>query len=212
MKATLEHSALIELIAWIDHHTSGITLPADERSLLAVGCFDMTLEHQAAIALLHSSELPGSTLALLRVLTESLVRGLWLLHCATDDELAKFKRGKIDKEFKDLISEFEAKIGTPQGVLSGLKDRAWKAMNGFTHTGFVQVSRRHAAGRVEANYPEHELAQALDIAGALGMVAAGQLIGMSERPELLPLYSARMAEYGAQRPNPSFKRTPDGAA
>jgi hypothetical protein len=203
MKAPLEHASLVELMSWIDQHTSGITLRADERSMLAVGCFDMTLEHQAAIALLHSSELPGSTLALLRVLTESLVRGLWLLHCATDDQLAKFKRGRIDKEFKELISEFEAKIGTPQGVLSGFKDRAWEAMNGFTHTGFVQVSRRHAVGRVEANYPEHELAQALDVAGALGMVAAGQLIAMSDRPELLPQFSARLAEYSAQRPIPS---------
>ncbi|WP_408733226.1 DUF6988 family protein, partial [Burkholderia cepacia] len=57
---------------------SGLTLPADERSQLAIGCLDVTLEHQAAIALLHSSELYGSMMALLRVLSESLVRGLWL--------------------------------------------------------------------------------------------------------------------------------------
>lgn len=72
-------------------------------------------------------------------------------------------------------------------------------MNGFTHTGFIQVSRRHKPGRVEANYEEAELAQALDSAGALGLVAAGQLIGMSNRTELLPLFSERMRAYGQKR-------------
>ncbi len=199
MTATLEHTALVELISWIDINTSNLTLPADERSLIAVGCFDTTLEHQAAIAILHASELPGSMLALLRVLSESLIRGLWLLHCATDNELQKFKKGKIGKSFNQLVLDFEEKIGTPGGVLSGFKESAWVAMNGFTHTGFIQVSRRHASGRVEANYPEHELAQALDAAGALGMVAAGQIIAMSNRKELLPLFSERMTLYGAQR-------------
>jgi hypothetical protein len=60
-------------MAWIDLHTSGLELPADERSLLAVGCYDFAIEHQAAIALLVSSELYGSSFALLRVLVESLV-------------------------------------------------------------------------------------------------------------------------------------------
>ena len=199
MRAPREHADLVELMTWIDNHTSGLSLPADERHLLAIGCLDVALEHQAAIALLHASDLHGSTLALLRTLVESVVRGLWLLHCASDDELDKFKNATLRKEFKDLVSDFETKIDQSPGVLSGFKSRAWKALNGFTHTGFTQVSRRHKPGRVEANYPDHELAQALDAAGAFGMVAAGQLIGMSERHDLLPLFSQRMQEYGAKR-------------
>ncbi len=152
MHAPREHAELVELIEWIDWHTSGISLPADERSMLAVGCFDVTLEHQAAYALLHSSQLYGSALALLRSLTESLVRGLWLLHCADEADLARFRRGVVKHEFQQLVDAFEAKIGTGPGVLSDFKARAWKAMNGFTHTGFVQVSRRHKPGLVEANY------------------------------------------------------------
>ncbi|WP_435567323.1 DUF6988 family protein [Burkholderia cenocepacia] len=97
MQAASEHAALIDLVRWIDTQTAGLTLPADERSQLAIGCLDVTLEHQAAIALLHSSELYGSMMALLRVLSESLVRGLWLHACATDVELTKFKRGRLEK-------------------------------------------------------------------------------------------------------------------
>jgi len=199
MQAPQEHAELLSLIVWIDEHTSGLSLPADDRHMLAAGCFDVALEHQAAIAVLHSSQLPGSALALLRVLAESLVRGLWLLHCASEAELKKFKSGKLKKSFQTLIEEFELKIGESNAVLSGFKKRAWDALNGFTHTGFTQVSRRHHSGRVEANYPEYELAQALDAAGAFGMVAAGQLVGMSDRPELVPIFSHRMRAYSAAR-------------
>jgi hypothetical protein len=200
MKAGTEHAKLLELMIWIDQNTSGVTLPADERSLLAIGCFDVALEHQAAIALLHSSELYGSALALLRVLTESLVRGLWLLDCASDAHLQKFKRGKLDKTFAELVTDVEAKMGTPNGVLSGFKATAWTALNGFTHTGFHQVSRRHRPGKVEGNYSEDELAKALGVAGALGLIAGGQIIYMSGQQELLPDFFERMSAYANVTP------------
>ena len=195
MQTPVEHAELVDLVGWIDDHTAGLSLPTDERSQLAVGCFDVALEHQAAITLLHSSELYGSMLALLRVLSESLVRGLWLHDCATVAELSKFMKGRLDKSFDTLVKEYEAKIGTPGGVLSGFKISAWRQMNDFTHTGFLQVSRRHKPGRVEASYPDQDLSNALGAAGALGLIAAGQLIAIAGRQDLLPAFMERMSAY-----------------
>lgn len=195
MQAPNYYDALEDLIQWIDDHTAGLVLPADERSQLAVGCFDVALEHQAAIVLLHHSELYGSVLALLRVLSESVVRGLWLHACATDTEISKFKSGKLDKKFHRFVQEYEEKIGTPNGVLSGYKMSAWAQLNDFTHTGFLQVSRRHKPGRVESNYPDQDLKNALGAAGALGLVAAGQLIAIAGREDLLPAFMEKMSEY-----------------
>lgn len=195
MQANTEHAALVELVKWIDEHTSGLTLPADERSLIALGCFDVALEHQGAIALLHSAGLPGSMLALLRVLSESLVRGLWLHECATEQQLEKFKKGNLDKSFDSFVKEYEAQIGTPSGVLSGFKLSAYKQMNDFTHTGFLQVSRRHAPGLVGPNYPEEDLAKALGVAGALGLIAAGQIIAIGGRQDLIPMFLEKMSLY-----------------
>jgi|ERR1019366_9498685 hypothetical protein len=200
MQAASEHEELVQLIAWIDQYTSGLSFSTDDRTMLALGCFDVAIEHQAAIALLSGVSLHGSAFALLRVLAESLVRGLWLLSCATEVELAKFKRGKLDKTFTTLINEFESKIGTPLGVLTNFKATAWDALNGFTHTGFHQVSRRHSPGRVEGSYPELEVAKALGVAGALGLIAAGQLIGMSGQEQLLPIYYERMKRYAKPAP------------
>jgi hypothetical protein len=199
MQTPAEHAALLDLIRWIDDHTAGLTLPADERSQLAIGCFDVALEHQAAITLLHSSKLYGSMLALMRVLSESLVRGLWLHDCATEAELKKFKKSRLEKSFDTLIKEYETKIGTPSGVLSGFKVSAWAQMNDFTHTGFLQVSRRHKPGRVEGSYPDQDLANALGAAGALGLIAAGQLIAIAGRQDLLPSFMEKMSAYARPR-------------
>lgn len=195
MQSAAEYAALIDLVKWIDDQTAHLTFPTNERSMLAQGCLDVALEHQAAIAILHAAELPGSMLALLRVLSESLVRGLWLHECATDAELERFKKGRLDKSFDALVQEYESKIGTPAGVLSGFKLSAWKQMNDFTHTGFLQVTRRHAPGRLGPNYPEPDLSKALGVAGALGLIAAGQLIAMAGRSDLLPAFMEKMSNY-----------------
>ena len=136
MKAAREYTDLVETVRWIDVNASGMALPSDERSLIAIGCFDLTLEHQAAIACLHASDLAGSMLALVRILVEALIRGLWLSTCATDLELERFKAGKLDKTFAAMIDQFESTDGFTSTVLSQFKNRAWKALNGFTHTGF----------------------------------------------------------------------------
>jgi len=200
MKAENEYKELVDLISWIDLHTSGLSFPTDDRTMISLGCFDVAIEHQAAIALLASSSLHGSAFALLRVLTESLVRGLWLHGCANENELKRFKRGKLNKTFSELISEYEEKIETPEGVLSNFKATAWHALNGFTHTGYHQVSRRHSHGRLEGSYPETEVESALGVAGALGLIAAGQLISMSGQKNLIPKFVKKMSEYEKARP------------
>lgn len=149
MQVAQEHAALVEVVLWIDEHTAGLEFETDERKLIALACFDLVLEHQAAMAELHSLHLYGSSLALLRVLVEALVRGLWLLKCASESELKKFKRGDLEKSFATLIQEVETAIGEKSGILSRFKKSAWSSLNGFTHTGFNQVTRRRRLPRFE---------------------------------------------------------------
>ncbi|MGC4395161.1 DUF6988 family protein [Hydrogenophaga sp. T2] len=163
--------------------------------MLTIGCLDVAIEHQAAIALLTGASLHGSAFALLRSVAEAFVRGVWLQACATEEQLADFKLGKFHKHFADLINEYEAEIGTPSGVMSQFKASAWKALNGFTHTGFHQVSRRHSPGRLGGNYSEEEISDALGVAGALGLIAAGHLMAMSVQQGSMQPYFDKLDEY-----------------
>lgn len=197
MTSAEENIALIRLVQSIDLNLSGIAFPIDERATLAVGCFDVALEHQAAIASLYQHELFGSMFALLRVLTEAVVRGLWILHVATGVELNQFKNGKLDKPLGVLIKEVECALSATTPALSNLKATLYQAMNGFTHTGFNQVSQRHGAGTLGPNYSEVELAQAQCVAAALGLIAAGAMaeLALTNRPALIDATLQQMRDY-----------------
>lgn len=193
MSFEAEHQKLKDVIAWIDTSTKGLAIEASERQMLASGCYDAALEYQAAVCVLAGHSLHGSSFALLRVLYEAVVRGLWLGECATDADLERFKRGKLEKKIGLLIQEVETKIGS--AVISQFHGTAWKALNGFTHTGMFQVSRRHSPGRLGANYDAVEVNKVMSVAGALGLIAAGQLIGLANRTDLIPQYMERLSAY-----------------
>ncbi len=190
-------SMLKAAVLWIDNTSSKIPLPSDRRSQIASGCFDVALEHQAAIALLCQAELYGSMLALFRVIAESVVRGLWILHCASDEELNRYENGKIKKTFGELIEEVETQIGATTNALSQMKADAWNAMNGFTHTGYIQVTRRHGEGQLGANYPAVDIVRCLNAVGTLGLIASGQLVAMAARNDLVDHHFKKMQEYAA---------------
>ena len=190
-----EYAELLKAIAWIDTHVANINLPTDERSLIGRGCFDVGIEHQDSIALLYKSGFHGSMLALLRVLVDSVVRGVWLITCANDGELERFKKGRIDKEFGVLIDEIEARVGHTNRVLSTMKAKDWKSLNDFTHRGYQQVTRRHSSGAVGANLPEAEIQAALSYAGALGLMAASLLAGMAGNANLVEAAVTRIQEF-----------------
>jgi hypothetical protein len=55
----------VELAEWIQQHFSR-SYPVDKKGNLALACFDLAIEHHAAICVLHSSGLYGSLYALLQ--------------------------------------------------------------------------------------------------------------------------------------------------
>ncbi|KFZ37445.1 hypothetical protein HR45_10535 [Shewanella mangrovi] len=188
---------LYELIHWINENSTGFKLPNDARSSLALGCLDVALEHQAAILLLYRAELYGSMSSILRVLFESLVRGVWLYKCASESDLRKFEKGIVEPKFFELIDAYENKIGDPDGVLSQFKKKVWKLLNDFTHTGFNQVCRRHSEGKLGSNYEQSELDSILKVSGALGLFAASQIAGIGDKSELTQAYIDKIKEYTA---------------
>jgi hypothetical protein len=75
----------------------------DERTSLVAAFVDQGIEHHAAILFLMRSGFDGSAFALTRSVTEILVRGVWMLACATDEEVQRFvKLDRIDHTFAEL--------------------------------------------------------------------------------------------------------------
>jgi len=183
---------LIDVVEWIDQRLSNLELVVSDRVYISSGCFDVALEHQAAIAKLGESKLYGSALAMVRVLFEAVARGIWLMRCATDSELEAFKGDRLHKTFAQILAAVESSIGNPEQTLSNLKLKSWGAMNSFTHTGFMQITRRHGHGWSGSNYSDDDIYKGMSCAAALGLLAAIELCTLAHRDDLGQLVLGRM--------------------
>ncbi|WP_050470629.1 DUF6988 family protein [Herbaspirillum chlorophenolicum] len=184
MQSEIEFQKLTYLVEKVGMIMQGINVPSDPRSKLSIGCLHSATEHQASITLLYSMQMYGSAFSLLRVLFESTIRGMWLSRAASEEDLKRFING-VKKEFGDLVKEVEATAPDLNGSLTALKNLHWNAMNGFTHTGIHQVSRRHGATALGAFYAESDLMKLLKATSVLGILAYGEIIELSQSPEVL---------------------------
>ncbi|MBU2591062.1 MAG: hypothetical protein KKC21_03470 [Nitrospinae bacterium] len=173
-----------ELIRWMDKKIAGLEVSSDERAIFSASLFDVALEHQKAIVLLIAKELVGSAFSLARILTEAYHKGVWIRKCASENEIEIFKKDKLKIDFGDLIKDIEQQDGYQAGILSKVKAVNWKAMNSYTHSGFLQVVRRSKEKTIEPDYSEDEILEVLDNANAIGMLSAMQIASMADNYEL----------------------------
>jgi hypothetical protein len=178
--------ALQELTLQIDAALRGRHLPATPRARMAFGCLDLAVEHQSGIAVLADQPLWGPAFALLRIQLEAFVRGVWLARCATDDQLAWFVEGKLGnhRKFHKLVTAVEEALKHDGAVLTKLRLQSWTLFNDFTHTGFQHVVRRNSKTTTGPNYMDQELIQALRVATAVGLLAAIEMLSLSDHEDL----------------------------
>lgn len=173
-----------QLIQWLDQKIDGLEIKSDDRSRIAGGCLDIALEHQKSIVLLSAHHLYGSAAALVRIIFESYVRGIWLLYCASDKQLEQYKLDKLDKKFYELIKEVEKHEAFKDGTLSYVKEKSWAAMNSFTHSGFHQVVRRNKDREISPNYTNDEIIDAIETANSCAILTAIAIADIANSVEL----------------------------
>ena len=190
-----EYEKQIALQKWIEEK-SKIPIKTDERAHLALICFDLCIEHHAAIALLFASKLYGSMYALIRSSFESYVRGMFLLGPATEAEIEAYKSDKFDLKFYQIVERVESSLESKTGQLSNLKTSSWGAFNSFTHTGIEQAIRRNINGSIGAiAYPEKETVNILNLAGTFSLLSAVSIIEMSSSELLIKEALEKCKEY-----------------
>ena len=180
MKSVLNSEKLIQ---WADSKIDGLEVSSDDRPRIVASCLDVALEHQKAVILLIANKLYASA-ALIRLLFEAYVRGLWFNYCANDKEIEKFKKDKMNKEVGKLIEDIEKIDGYNIGTLSSAKKAGWKAMNSFTHSGFNQIVRRNTESTIEPNYEIEEIEEAINFTNAIGLLSCLEISFLAKKEEL----------------------------
>jgi hypothetical protein len=199
----------------------GIKLRQNEchfRTLTAAALCEIATEHHSSIGLLLNFKRFASAQALLRPCIESSVRTVWILRCATQDQVDDVQLGRGKNKgwaaLEQLIGQIEGthKAG---GFIRKLLP-ATSLLNDLTHSGMFQVAGR--IGPVAKKFtPEMsgvDLEQATaafcirtaDRALCLGLAVIHQDLGdPAQSDEMMRLYAETVDSYEAGRPPKSSR-------
>ncbi len=135
----------------LQDETAG-AIPPSARTNAAFSYGRIALEHGSAFQHLLSVENPTSALALVRLQYEAVLRGSWIFFAAPDHWIDKFgsqsesnlrkEPAEFPKVFK-MLEELAASPAEPvlAQSLSALKEKAWGALNSYTHGGLRLMVR-----------------------------------------------------------------------
>ena len=200
---TGEHSAELsraiakgrELSGWLTRSITGLTFTYQYRSGFAVGCLDIALEHHDAIVLLVEVMCGIGLLAPLRLTFESYIRAIWLLDCADEADIERFRKDKLERSVHDMVADLEKLEGYSGGTLSTSWKSGKKLFNSFTHSGYHHVRRRTAPDGIGANYPEQELISAIQYVDAISIMCMIAFAGICGNDELAKASLEKAKEY-----------------
>ncbi len=168
-----------EYVEWLRQQVHEKNIPSSSRSRAAAACFALAQEHHHSIVLLSEHGLFGSAFSLLRVAFEAYVRGEWLVHCASEEQLASFLQAEEPPSLGALVATIERTPGFEEHGLSTIKKNHWRALCAYTHTGGLHVQRWQSEQAVEPSYTPAEVTEVVNFAEVIGSVAALALLGLA---------------------------------
>lgn len=138
----------------------GLKLRGDPRSRVALACFAVAQQHHAAILILLANTPPlhATAFALLRPLMEALLRGEWISHCATDEQVKCFAMGgKKQLDMSSLVNALEEKGLNDLKVREVLYQNTWSVVSAYTHTYEHQVLHWLTGSDVSPDYSPEQV-------------------------------------------------------
>jgi hypothetical protein len=142
------------------------------RITLAFAYAGITLEHQYAILTLIRNNIRGSALALRRLQVETAFRGLWVINCATDDEVEAISQRDAEPfpRFRDMMKVLDKAYGYEEYPYFQGMAQQWGYMNSLTHSGLEQLSRRIMDdGNMGPNYSDEQIADLLQTSATVSI-------------------------------------------
>ena len=146
-----------DLSYWLHQKIHGKRFPVGRRRSWGVSLLQHSWDVADAIIILLERDLPGPAWTLARPLCESFVRGVWILHCASDEEVESFRKAKPPsflRLLEALGNHNESKLHEAW-ILKQMENK--NVFHDFTHRGIEHVLRRIDENVVEPHYPECEL-------------------------------------------------------
>ena len=177
-----------------------------QRDLASSVACSLSLEHWASSTILLSQDSLPSAVVVHRAQFEAVVRSIWLLYAASDDEVRRLaadlsaqneQGAKNIAGLQDMISEI-GKRGPMEAfaALTRFRDNALKPMNSYVHAG-IHALHRHANG-----YPTELISGVLKNANGVAVLAFMQSAALWRRNDLQRVLLGIASKYSACLPPP----------
>jgi hypothetical protein len=128
------------------------------REIAAAALYETTAEHHSAIGLLLHFKRFSSAQALIRSCVEVSLRTVWLLQCATQEQVENIQNKSENwPGLEEIIGKIEGFHRRGGFIRKLIPPRSF--LNDLTHGGFMQIADRllPAAAKLDSRIPEHEL-------------------------------------------------------
>ena len=164
------------------------------RSNIIASYYDMIIEHHSSIHLLIQKNFHGSAFALVRIFYELIYKIHWANKVATDEDIDNLINGKnifptMNVIVADIDNAFELGI-----YWQSIHKHSWKAMNDYTHTGILQVSRRFSNNHISPDYSKEEIIEVINNTNLTYLIVTIMIFEYfdwkSEAPEIDILYNS----------------------
>jgi len=151
------------------------------RVAAAVLMLRIAFEHGCSVRLLIEQGNVTSASGLLRLQYEALVRGVWLIIAASDQQVEHLHRDLTQESIErlpmiaDMLKSLPGKA--PPGVLATLEDfgsKTLKPLNSIVHSG------AHAFQRSVVGYPERAVREVLIASNGLKALTSFEVISLSQ--------------------------------
>lgn len=161
-------------------------LPAYDNSPRIISCRTLcgvSFEHSESVRILITTRNFTSSLAVLRMQYEALVKAIWALYAASETSITKLQSTLNPENAKwadkipllgELLVELEGKApARALGPLKEFKEYSWKPLSSYIHGG-VHAITRHGKG-----YPIELLDQAVKSSNSLQVMTGMMLVVLS---------------------------------
>jgi hypothetical protein len=175
----MENITGTEISAAID----GMKVNNSDRVIMSIMLHDVVFDNQKAIFDLVKLGHIRAASALLRVLFEAHVKGIWLYSCATDKQIDQFKKDNVKSTitpknkmtFHEMISDIELEMPHLNGSLTEFKENHWKGLNSLTHSGIMQFSYEFVDGEMKRKYSSKYLQTLLNFSERFAISSLGSV-------------------------------------
>ena len=112
------------------------------------------------------------------------MRSVWFYHCAKAVEIKSFLKGGEPPKVHLMINAIETIDGYTDKMLSAIKGKVWKSLNGFTHGGYFQVKSRINAREVISSYDNKQIIELIYFSTKISLLSATTVSWVTNNVEI----------------------------